>query len=439
MNLAESERDYLRTKQEIELLRAERDRRSKVLKEKHPEMRDLAQKLEKAQTLLAIHRAQSEELNASRIKALELSISNLDTEIASWEDKTIATNQKLAQYTLRKSQLDHSQKLHQDLLLSLHQVDQTRNIAQDTISVMESASPAALVSRNRVKPLITGAFAGLLVGSLLLFALDRLDDRMHSTGDYLANFTAPLLAVVPNQGKAGSQLLAADGDNRHMFVEAYRQLRSSILFKDWDSVTPPKTILITSGIPFEGKSTTAANLAITLALADSRTLLIDADLRRGALKEWFGAGGEIGFSDVVAGSVEVDEVIAVTGYDNLSLIPRGEADIKDFNPVTTRRALDSLRERFDFIIIDSAPLLVVDDTASLAPIVDATLTVMRLNKTPARVGQQTLARLNERQAQVGGVILNCDEPRFSSYKSYGYYRYYESVEVHAKKRNQAPL
>ena len=63
---------------------------------------------------------------------------------------------------------------------------------------------------------------------------------------------------------------------------------------------------------------------------------------------------------------------------------------------------------------------------------------MRLNKTPARVGQQTLARLSDRQAHVGGVILNCDEPRYSNYKSYGYYRYYESVEVHAKKRNVEP-
>ena len=101
--------------------------------------------------------------------------------------------------------------------------------------------------------------------------------------------------------------------------------------------------------------------------------------------------------------------------------------------------LESLRDQFDYIIIDSAPLLVVDDTASLAPIVDTTLTVMRLNKTPARVGQQTLERLSERQAQIGGVILNCDEPRFSSYKSYGYYRYYESVEVHAKKRAEKAL
>ncbi len=434
LRLAESERDYLRTKQEIQLLRAERERRSKVLKEKHPTMRQLAQKIDKAQTLLAIHRTQSEELNAGRVKALELAIGNLDSEIESWESKTIETNQKLAQYSLHKSQLDHSQKLHQDLLLSLHQVDQTRNIAQDSISVMEQASAANLVARNRIKPLVAGALAGLLIGSLLLFALDRLDDRMHSTGDYIANFTQPLLAVVPDQTKTGLHLLIAEGDTRHMFVEAYRQLRSSILFKEWQSDEPPKVILITSGIPFEGKSTTASNLAISLALGKAKTLIIDADMRRGALGDWFGVGGDVGFSDAVAGDAQIEDVIAATSYPNLSLIPRGEADIKDFDTNSTRKILEKLREDFEFISIDSAPLLVVDDTASLAPIVDTTLTVMRLNKTPARVGQQTLDRLIERQADGGGVILNCDEPRYSSYKSYGYYRYYDSVEVHAKKR-----
>ena len=440
LRLAEAERDYLRTKQEIQLLRAERDRRSTVLKEKHPTMRELAQKIDRAQMLLAIHRTQSEELNAGRIEALELAISNLDTEIASWESKTIETNQKLAQYSLRQSQLDHSQKLHQDLLLSLHQVDQTRNIAQDSISVMEQASAATLVARNRIKPLVAGALVGLLVGSLLLFTLDRLDDRMHSTGDYLANFTQPLLAVVPNQSQGGQHLLIGEGDTRHMFVEAYRQLRSSILFKEWQTGEPPKVILITSGIPFEGKSTTASNLAISLALGRAKTLIIDADMRRGALDEWFGVGGNpSGFSDAVAGEATVDEVIVETSYPNLSLIPRGEADIKDFDTTSTRAIFDVLREQFDFVIVDSAPLLVVDDTASLAPIVDTTLTVMRLNKTPARVGQQTLERLTDRQAEVGGVILNCDEPRFSSYKSYGYYRYYESVEVHAKKRSEEAL
>src|SRR5204862_5925900 len=122
------------------------------------------------------------------------------------------------------------------------------------------------------------------------------DDRMASFTEFQHHFTENILGQIPKEKSKGAMTLLQPDDARHVFAESYRNVRSSIFFMPYEGPRP-KTFLVTSAVPNEGKSTVSANLAITMALSDAQTLLIDADLRRGALRETFGIPSRIGVSE----------------------------------------------------------------------------------------------------------------------------------------------
>ena len=432
--LAESEREFLETKQQIALLQAEIDQWGAVWKPQHPKLKVLRQKMGKAEAMLALYRNQSEQQNTQRINSLTIEIANLDTEVNTWEAKALATRVKLNDFQRLTSQVESHQGRYEKLLLSMHDVDQSQNLNQDSVAVMERASVASLVRRDRVRPLAMGAVVGGLLALALLLAIDRLDDKLRAVGDFAVNFNEELLGVIPAvPGKARVSPLQAN-DSRHMFSEGYRTLRSSLLFKDWRGMDP-RTILITSAVPVEGKTTVATNLAITMALAGSRVLLIDADLRRGSLSKQFEHPEGMGLGEIIVGEATLDQCALQTHYDNLTLLGRGcdlPACSENFLGIEMSACLQSAREAYDFVIIDSAPVLVADDTTTLAPLVDTTLFVMRINATPARLAERALQQLYNRQVNVGGVVLNCEHVSSTEYRAYGYYKYYTAPEVSAK-------
>jgi succinoglycan biosynthesis transport protein ExoP len=433
--LAESERDFLKTKQEIALLQAEMNQLLGVLKTKHPRVVSLERRIAKAETMLAIYRNQSEEQNAQRTKALEVEIANMETEMEAWEEKALATRDKLNEHRGLLSQVERSQGFYEKLLLSMHDVDQSKNLNQDTVSIMERATVASLVKRDRVRPLAVGAVMGGLLALGLLLVIDRLDDKLRAVGDFAVNFNEELLGVIP--AVDGKEQIAPlkENDERHMFSEGYRNLRSSLLFKDWRG-REPHSILITSAVPVEGKTTVATNLAITMALAGSRVLLIDADLRRGSLTKQFDVPDGPGLGDIIAGEATLEQAMVGTAYEFLTLLGRGRdlpACSENFLGIELKDCLQVAKDSYDFVIIDSAPVLVADDTTTLAPLADTILFVMRINGTPARLAEKALQLLYSRQVNVGGVVLNCESVSANDYRTYGYYKYYAAPDRPATK------
>jgi succinoglycan biosynthesis transport protein ExoP len=191
-------------------------------------------------------------------------------------------------------------------------------------------------------------------------------------------------------------------------------------------------LLITSAVPNEGKSTISANLAITLALSGARTLLIDGDLRRGAQREAFNISSKIGFSEVLKGEVNWQEVVVPTSYANLFLLTRGKTLTQPSEHLlrdSTDRFLQEIYLHYDYIVIDSSPVLAADDTTSLAPKIDATLFVVRLSYTSARLTRKALELLYNRQVNVPGVILNYVDTSLPEYYYYQYSEYYNAPEA----------
>ena len=174
----------------------------------------------------------------------------------------------------------------------------------DQVSIMEMATEPMSVRPGLLKSLLIGLGCGAIAGLGILILLDRIDDRMASFGEFQHQFTENVLGQIPKEKTKGRVTLLQPDDARHIFAESYRNIRSSLFFMPYDGPRP-KTLLITSAVPNEGKSTISANLAITMALSGARTLLIDGDLRRGALREAFDVSSRIGFSEVLKQEVEL--------------------------------------------------------------------------------------------------------------------------------------
>ena len=429
------EGDYLKAKQSLQLLKAERETLSKDLRPRHPKIIKLNE-ITKQEKLIELYRQDTVEKLDTRRKSIGKQMENLQTNIREWETKALDLSQRLAQFNRIKGKAERLKTLYDRLTNSLKDVNVSQSVdSGDQVSIMEMASAPVSVRPGLIRGLLIGLGIGALAGIAILLLLDRIDDRMASFGEFQNHFSENVLGQIPKEKTKGRVTLLQPDDARHIFAESYRNVRSSLFFMPYEGPRP-KTMLITSSVPNEGKSTISSNLAITMALSGARTLLIDGDLRRGALREAFGVSSTIGFSEVLKQEVNWQEVVVPTTYENLFLLPRGktlgqpsEHLLRD----STDALLRDMYDHYDYIIIDSSPVLAADDSTSLAPKIDATLFVVRLSYTSARLTRKSLELLYNRQVNVPGVILNYVDTSLPEYYYYQYSEYYNTpvpVEEH---------
>ena len=430
------EADYLKAKQNVQLLKAERETLSKDLRPKHPKILKLNDEITKQEKLIDLFRQDTVEKLDTRRKSIGKQMENLQTNIKEWEAKALDLSQRLAQFNRIKGKADRLKTLYERLTSNLKDVSVSQSVdSGDQISIMEMATAPISVRPGLLKSLLIGLGIGAIAGIAILLLLDRIDDRMASFGEFQHQFSENVLGQIPKEKTKGRVTLLQPDDARHVFAESYRNIRSSIFFMPYEGPRP-KTMLITSSVPNEGKSTISSNLAITMALSGARTLLIDGDLRRGALRESFGVSSKIGFSEVLKQEVNWQEVVVPTSYPNLFLLPRGKTlgqPSEHLLRESTDALLREMYNHYDYIIIDSSPVLAADDSTSLAPKIDATLFVVRLSYTSARLTRKSLELLYNRQVNVPGVILNYVDTSLPEYYYYQYSEYYNTpvaVEEH---------
>ncbi|HKP03054.1 MAG TPA: polysaccharide biosynthesis tyrosine autokinase [Chthoniobacterales bacterium] len=440
------EADYLKAKQNVQLLKAERETLSKDLRPKHPKIIKLNDEITKQEKLIDLFRQDTVEKLETRRKSIGKQMENLQVNIKEWENKALDLSQRLAQFNRIKGKAERLKTLYDRLTNNLKDINVSQSVdSADQISIMEMASPPLSVRPGLFKSLLIGLGCGALAGIGILLLLDRIDDRMASFGEFQHQFSENVLGQIPKEKTKGRVTLLQPDDARHVFAESYRNIRSSIFFMPYEGPRP-KTMLVTSSVPNEGKSTISSNLAITMALSGARTLLIDGDLRRGALRESFGVSSKIGFSEVLKQEVNWQEVVVPTSYPNLFLLPRGKTlgqPSEHLLRESTDALLREMYNHYDYIIIDSSPVLAADDSTSLAPKIDATLFVIRLSYTSARLTRKSLELLYNRQVNVPGVILNYVDTSLPEYYYYQYSEYYntpapieEHDEVAASHRHQ---
>ncbi|GAA2021992.1 polysaccharide biosynthesis tyrosine autokinase [Terrabacter terrae] len=308
-----------------------------------------------------------------------------------------------------------------------------------TVKVLKTAeADPDPVSPKPVRNLALGLVLGLLLGFGLALLRDVLDKSVKSQHDLEAVTDRTILGGIAFDADAAQHPLIVQVDPRSQRAEAFRSLRTNLQFID--VANPPKSIVVTSSLPGEGKSTTAANLALSLAETGLKVVVIEGDLRRPRLLDYLGFEGSVGLTDVLVGRVEVDDVLQPFGRTGLRLlgagpIPPNPSEL--LGSANMEQLVQDLAERFDYVIIDAPPLLPVTDAAVLTTIVDGAIVIVGAGLAERDHVSRALESLDAVNGNVLGLILNRVKAKDggNGYGTYDYAYRPESERQRAKGRS----
>lgn len=369
---------------------------------------------------------------------------NLDTTSSSLASKIQAnapTNQSLVKITVTGTDPDETAKIANAVGTSL------KDVVEKDLEASTIKGDPSLVSLNMVQPAVAptspmsprvplnialGTLVGLALGlgiAILKFALDT---RIHSLHDVEQVTDAPMLGGITYDADAGKRPLIVQSDPRSPRAESFRTLRTNLQFLAVSDSEQrhAHTFVVSSAGPGEGKSTTSANLALALAETGSRVLLVDADLRLPAVAKYMGLEGGVGLTDILIGKVEVADVLQRWGSNELYVLPSGKVPPNPSELLGSRamdELLDVVGEYFDYVIIDSPPILLVTDAAVVGKRTNGVLLVAASGSTRKQSLAGAVNSLDAAGGTLRGIVMTMlptkgpDSYAYGAYGAYGSY------------------
>lgn len=376
------------------------------------------------------------------MKNLDSQESNITRHLARYEGEL----KRLPEAERELARLTRLHKVNADIYTFLLQKHEEARIAKaSTISNIDIVDPA-IVPEEPVKPriplyLVLGLLAACISGVAVTFFLEYLDDTIKDAEIAKRELHLPLLAIIPfipmEEGDTDRQKhisLIAHYEPKSSVSEAFRSLRTSIHFS---SVSKKRQVLmVTSSLPYEGKTTIMGNLAIILSQTGARVLLVDCDLRRASLHDLYGHKKSPGLTELLAGDNGLDAMIHATGIHGLDFISSGTTPPNPAELLGSEKMqglLRMFRERYDTILIDAPPILPVTDALLLSSMTDMVFMILELGRVPIKAALHAREMLQQVGAPLAGIVLNDRTerhmPRYGYYGkryyrySYGYYGY----------------
>ncbi|MFC1681342.1 GumC family protein [Pseudomonadota bacterium] len=359
-------------------------------------------------------------------------------------EKSEAVESQSKSFQLAKLERDVAtyRQLYDQFLTRFKETDLAMRYDVNDIRVIDPAEPpAAPIRPNKKRVMTTWAIIGLVLGLMLAWLRDFLDNTFKSPHDVEQQLALPVLGVVPyldnatkkrsKQGKDAPPERFYIHNLKSGFAESVNHIRTSILYTDVDS--PPRVIMVTSAIQSEGKTTLSTNLALSFAQL-GKTLLVDADLRKPRVAAISGLASKGGLADVVAGQMKADDCYARDeAADNLYIMKSGTQPPNPLEMLSSEkfaRLLSELRSSFDHVIVDSPPILPVSDAIVLGSLTDACILAVRGEHTNRSASVNALNTLQNSGVNVIGVALTQVQRKKSSYYTDGYYGYYGEYYGH---------
>jgi polysaccharide biosynthesis transport protein len=408
-----------------------------------------------------VHEAEAQ-LNVEK----QMAVKNVETEyrtavqrekllsdaLASQKSEADTFNKNSIQYNILKRQSETDKQLYDGLLQRMNESGVSSGLKSDNIHVVDEAKPQRIPYRpNKPLNLALGLSLGLLFGIALAFFVEHLDSSIKTPDDIDRFIKLPALGVIPSAASllssgrrkllpvpGGAAAAKADGgtgksvelitynDTKSLISEAYRNLRTSVLLSS-GSGRPPKILLVTSSQAGEGKTTTAINIAITLAQTGEKVILLDCDMRNPRVHRVIGLENTVGMSTFLSGNSDLSSLIQQSEIPNLFAVSAGRVPPNPaelLGSARMKQGLTLLDEYFDHIVIDSPPVLSVTDARIIGSLVDGVVLVVKGGETPKEAVQRTKRLLQEVHAHILGTLLNNVDVHSADYYYYSKYYYY---------------
>jgi polysaccharide biosynthesis transport protein len=414
-NPAIQENQKLRTQ-----LAAEYQQKLAVYKPAFPEMMQLRNQIKELDRQVQTEAAAIKMSIKAGYLAAKEEEENLQAQLASGKTDVVDQRNRSIQYNILKREVDTNRQLYDGLLQRYKEIGVAGGVGTNNISIVDQATaPSSPRSPNLPLNVVLGLAAGLLFGCLLALALDYLDDSFKAPEDIERELGLSVIGVVPKP-QIGTSIEEELSDARSGMSEAYRSLRTSLQFSTSEGL--PRTLLVTSSKPSEGKTTTTIYLARTLAHIGLNVLLIDGDLRNSSVHKRMGQSNELGLSNYLSGSRMPEDVVQATDTDRLVVMTSGPLPPNPAELLSGPKfpALMTLAaESFDVVLIDGPPVMGLADAPLLSSMVQATMLVIAANETRRSTVRIALKRLQFARANIVGTLLNKFDVKQTGY-GYGY-------------------
>jgi succinoglycan biosynthesis transport protein ExoP len=452
----------------LETLEAEQARLATIFKNDHPRILELNNQVNQARQRLNLEirnvvRAIESDFAAARAKEAALQAESERQQQSALQLKELAV-----QHTLLQGELDGSRTIYANVLKRLNETSVSSDSPLSNIQIVEPAErPLGPSSPQIERNLMLASVLGLFLGVGVAFLLEYSNSALRTPDEVWRAVAVPTLGSVPHwrslrRREYGLDFLPKDSPLRYLaasdggesqFVshtlvashhpfslisESYRAIRSGLLLAQRDP--PPQVVLVTSARPGEGKTSVTLNLAITLAQSGRKVVVIDADLRAGNCHALLGLNNRYGLVQLLNDDLPLDIVLQRTAVDGLYFIPRGMVPHNPTDLLASERmaeVIQTLREQFDLVLIDSPPAIAVSDAIVLAVQCDGVILVLRAYKTPPAAVQRVIERLETVGSQIlGTVLIGVDfrTPDFADYHEY-YKSYYSAAHKGTKEQS----
>jgi polysaccharide biosynthesis transport protein len=471
-------------KQEVSKLEVQYAQQAQVFIPSSPQVKEIDAQLKRAQGRLDREVARAVGGIQSTYLAAQAKEQALREQFNAQQDAVLNLKELSGQYIRLDQAVNTTRTLHATLLQRLQETDVVKGAQLSNATVVDPAElPTRPSEPNTLFNLAFGLLFGGGLGLALVFGLENVDSSLKTPDDVRHDLELPTLGVVPDYERLAGGALRLPPAVLHIppsvlrlparvlrmpalargwpprsrgagvwprhgrgtrsalhgatpTAEAYRSIRTSVL--SFNPKSPPRSLLVTSSQPREGKTATTINLGISFAQLSRRVVVVDADMRHSRCHRALGVKASPGLSDVLRGVVRLPQAIQRLAVQNsrvtvaqagwtgpeLHLLQAGRS-VRDPSSLLETPEMDDLLhgliEAYDLVLIDSPPVFPITDSAILAPRVDGVVLVVRCHRTAREITREALERLRFMQGNVIGVVLNAADPTSSAYQSYSYY------------------
>lgn len=414
-------------KTEVNAMRSERAQMAaRGLGDNFPDVRDLQTRLTAAEARLQIEIDRVAESVRNEYLAARTREESLVRALNSQQGEVLGLDRKSIEYAALEREASANRQLYENLLERANETGVSGEFRGSNVQVVDRAQvPHGPVLPRVQRDITVAALGGLVLALGLAFGFEFMDSRIKSPDEIRTQLGLPFLGLLPIAPKAdaGGEAALLDTSTPSTFAEAIRGIRTAVLFSSADEGA--RSVLVTSTGPGEGKTVVSSNLAVSLAQAGQRTLVIDADMRRPRLHEALDRSQEPGLSNVLVGETPLDSAARLTSVPNLWVLTAGHIPPNPAELLGSKKfdsLYNELKGRFDWIVFDAPPVMAVTDAAVLANRVGGVLFVIGSEMTTRQSAVAAIDQLSAAKAKFVGAVLNRVNVKRHSYYYAPYYR-----------------